>query len=63
MFVRERDERENVEELFQRSERERKSVRVETLQQVDEIAAKNARVTNNRRSIVNIIIFIITRAL
>ena len=63
MFVRERDERENVEELFQRSERERKSVRVETLRQVDEIAAKNARVTNNRRSIVNIIIFIITRAL
>ncbi len=63
MFVRERDERENVEELFQRSERERKSVRVETLRQVDEIAAKNARVTNNRRSIVNIFIFIITRAL
>ena len=62
MFVRERDERENVEELFQRSERERKSVRVETLQRVDEIAAKNARVTNNRRLIVHTII-IITRAL
>ena len=62
MFVRERDERENVEELFQRSERERKSVRVETLQQVDEIAAKNARVKNNRRLIVHTII-IITRAL
>ena len=63
MFVRERDERENVEELFQRSERERKSVRVETLQQVEGIAAKNARVTNKRRSIVIIIIIIITRAL
>ena len=63
MFVRERDERENVEELFQRSERERKSVRVETLQRVDEIAAKNARVTNNRRLTVHTIIIIITRAL
>tara|TARA_B100001250_G_C19355641_1_gene595338 strand:- start:105 stop:290 length:186 start_codon:yes stop_codon:yes gene_type:complete len=57
VFVRERDERENVEELFQRSERERKSVRVETLQQVEGIAAKNA-MTNKRRSIVNINIII-----
>ena len=42
MLVRERDERENVEELFQRSERERESVRDATLQRVEEIAAKDA---------------------
>ena len=46
MLVRERDEREDVEELFQRSERERESVRDATLQRVEEIAAKDAMMSS-----------------
>jgi hypothetical protein len=46
VLVRERDEREDVEELFQRSERERESVRDATLQRVEEIAAKDAMMSS-----------------
>ena len=50
MLVRERDKGEDVEELFQRSERERENVRDAALREAEGIAAKDDAITRKYAS-------------